>query len=82
MRENCGGPERSPRPVRVGNAADKQFQLDVYGEVLLAGSDFVAHGGRLERSEAKLLAKLGRTICQLWRRPDNGIWEFRGEQRQ
>ena len=72
---------RGSRPVRVGNAADQQFQLDVYGEVLLAASDFVAHGGRLERSEAKLLGKLGQTICQLWRQPDNGIWEFRGERR-
>jgi GH15 family glucan-1,4-alpha-glucosidase len=72
---------RGSRPVRVGNAADEQFQLDFYGEVLLAASDFVGHGGRLERSEAKLLAKLGRTICELWRQPDNGIWEFRGERR-
>ena len=73
---------RGSRPVRIGNGARDQTQLDVYGEVVLAAHNYVASGGRLQRDEARALAGLGRTVCRRWREPDQGIWEVRGEPRQ
>jgi GH15 family glucan-1,4-alpha-glucosidase len=70
---------RNSRPVRVGNAAHAQTQLDVYGEVILAVYDAVQHGIRLDAMEARMLTGLGRTICKQWRQPDQGIWEARNE---
>jgi GH15 family glucan-1,4-alpha-glucosidase len=69
------------RPVRIGNAAHSQIQLDIYGEVVLAAHDYVAAGGRLQRDEARVLAGLGRTVARRWREPDQGIWEARGAPR-
>jgi GH15 family glucan-1,4-alpha-glucosidase len=68
-------------PVRVGNAAAKQFQLDVYGEVVdtlhlarCAGLPPEPHAWRIER------ALLG--FLELnWQKPDEGIWEVRGPKR-
>jgi GH15 family glucan-1,4-alpha-glucosidase len=65
------------RPVRIGNDAHGQLQLDVYGEVIDAVSRFTRCGGRLDHDTAKLLDGLGRTICSRWRDPDEGIWEGR-----
>ena len=68
-------------PVRVGNAASEQFQLDVYGEVAA-----VMHVGaeRLGRIDGRLWPRW-RAIVEhvetVWRRPDDGIWEARGPQR-
>lgn len=66
------------RPVRVGNDARGQLQLDVYGELLDAVYEFVGRGGRLDRATRRLLAGFGDTICQRWQEPDEGIWEIRG----
>jgi GH15 family glucan-1,4-alpha-glucosidase len=69
------------RPVRVGNAAHGQLQLDVFGEVMDALHQ--ARRGGLETSEAgwafqcEMLAHL-KTV---WHRPDEGIWEVRGQPR-
>jgi len=69
------------RPVRVGNAASEQFQLDVYGEV--AAVMFIG-AERLGRIEHRLWPRW-RAIIQhvetIWRHPDDGIWEARGPQR-
>ena len=69
------------RPVRVGNAASEQFQLDVYGEV--AAVMFIG-AKRLGRIEERLWPRW-RAIVEhvetVWRRPDDGIWEARGPQR-
>ncbi len=65
------------RPVRVGNAAKRQLQLDVYGEVVDAAFQFCDRGGTLDGAQGRLLAGLGETVCRLWRRPDHGIWEPR-----
>jgi|RhiMetdeSRZDD1v2_1073273.scaffolds.fasta_scaffold28249_3 GH15 family glucan-1,4-alpha-glucosidase len=68
-------------PVRVGNAATTQFQLDVYGEVLdalhvarRAGLDPDENAWRVERAFADFVATA-------WREPDEGIWEVRGGRR-
>ncbi|MBA3641572.1 MAG: glycoside hydrolase family 15 protein [Acidobacteria bacterium] len=65
------------RPVRVGNDAYGQLQLDVYGEVIDAVTRFAARGGHFDRDTARMLSGLGETVCQRWREPDEGIWEGR-----
>lgn len=72
---------RGSRPVRVGNAAWQQHQLDVYGEVILAAASFVQHQGHLDPEEAALLHGFGHIICDMWRKPDHGIWEVPGSER-
>ena len=64
-------------PVRIGNAASRQLQLDVYGEVLLTAHEFVRRGGRLDRYEKALVAGFANTAAALWRKPDQGLWEIR-----
>jgi GH15 family glucan-1,4-alpha-glucosidase len=72
---------RGSRPVRIGNGAHSQIQLDVYGEVVSAAYHFVTSGGRLQADEQKLLAGFGEIACKHWREPDQGIWEIRGAKR-
>jgi GH15 family glucan-1,4-alpha-glucosidase len=66
------------KPVRVGNAASEQFQLDVYGEVM--GVAFIG-AEALGRIEERLWPRW-RTVVEhvetIWREPDDGIWETRG----
>jgi GH15 family glucan-1,4-alpha-glucosidase len=69
------------RPVRVGNAASEQFQLDVYGEVINALYEARRLGvpeARYARAPAR---KLFEFIETAWQRPDDGIWEVRGGRR-
>jgi len=68
---------RHSKPVRVGNGAADQLQLDVYGAVIGAACDGVRCGLALDRDEQKLLRGLGEVICRSWRQPDEGIWELR-----
>jgi GH15 family glucan-1,4-alpha-glucosidase len=68
---------RGSRPVRVGNGAADQLQLDVYGEVIDAVAHFVRSGGSLDRDTQGLLCALGEYVCRSWHRPDEGIWEPR-----
>jgi GH15 family glucan-1,4-alpha-glucosidase len=69
------------RPVRIGNAAHSQFQLDVFGEVLdsmyQAAKRDVRHGADDWRVEAALV----RYLETVWNQPDEGIWEVRGPRR-
>ena len=65
------------RPVRIGNDAQGQLQLDVYGEVINGAARFLDRGGRLDRDTSRMLDGLGRTVCRRWREPDEGIWEGR-----
>ena len=69
------------RPVRVGNGAANQLQLDVYGEVIEAAWRYVCQGGRLDAATGRMLAGLARTVARSWREPDEGIWETRGGRR-
>jgi GH15 family glucan-1,4-alpha-glucosidase len=69
------------RPVRVGNAASEQFQLDVYGDVLDA-----LHQGRIRELEVSkeawaLQRRLLGFLEHAWKEPDEGIWEVRGPRR-
>ena len=72
---------RASRPVRVGNAAHAQLQLDIYGELAATVAQYVSAGGELDLSEKRMLTGLARSVCRLWRRPDQGIWETRGAPR-
>ncbi len=67
---------RRSTPVRIGNGAHSQLQLDIYGSVIVAAYDYLQGGGRLSRQEKQLLIKFGKTVCRQWRKPDNGIWEY------
>lgn len=68
---------RGSSPVRIGNAARDQLQLDVYGEVIDAAAQYAFHGGRLDRAMQKVLAALGDYVIGHWELPDEGIWEPR-----
>jgi GH15 family glucan-1,4-alpha-glucosidase len=69
-------------PVRIGNAASQQLQLDVYGEILDALYEAVLHGLPPEHHAIGVQVELLRWLEANWRRPDDGLWEFRGGQRQ
>lgn len=68
---------RGSKPVRVGNAAHAQFQLDVYGELL----DAVHEGHRFTREihpdRWRFLTRVANLVADRWREPDEGIWETR-----
>ena len=69
-------------PVRVGNAASEQFQLDVFGEVIGAGYAVLEHLGiALDPRFAPRWRALVERVERVWREPDDGIWEARGPQR-
>lgn len=72
---------RNSRPVRIGNGAHTQQQLDVYGEVILAAYTYAADGGVIDKASARMLAGFGEVVHSIWREPDSGIWEVRGPRR-
>jgi GH15 family glucan-1,4-alpha-glucosidase len=69
------------RPVRVGNAASEQFQLDVYGEVVAVMFIRAERQGRIERDLWPRWRGVFEYVETIWRKPDDGIWEARGPQR-
>src|SRR5207247_11067796 len=69
------------RPVRIGNQASEQLQLDVYGEVLDALFQGRAHGLPAEAPAWALQRKLLQHLETAWRQPDEGLWEIRGRRR-
>jgi GH15 family glucan-1,4-alpha-glucosidase len=68
---------QNSRPVRIGNAACHQFQLDVYGEVIDAAERYTARGGTLDGEQASMLTGFADTVCRRWEEADDGIWEPR-----
>ena len=68
-------------PVRVGNAASEQLQIDVYGEVMDALYQARIHGLPVEEPAWALQQSLLGYLEEAWRKPDQGIWEIRGERR-
>src|SRR5690349_14537065 len=71
------GFERS-RPVRIGNAAANQLQLDVFGEVLDALYQARRNGMKPRPETGGLLQELMKHIISIWQKPDQGMWEVRG----
>ena len=72
---------RESRPVRVGNGAWVQRQLDVYGELLDAALRLSDQLGDLDEPTTHFLAGLADAAAQRWQEPDQGIWEIRGPPR-
>lgn len=72
---------RGSAPVRIGNGAAKQRQLDVYGQLLEAGYLFGKAGGTLTPDNWNFLTGLADIVAASWRDPDQGIWEIRDEPR-
>jgi GH15 family glucan-1,4-alpha-glucosidase len=69
------------KPVRVGNAASEQLQLDVYGEVMDVMYQAHRAGLRPDGSEWALSRAVVDTVEQRWCEPDHGLWEVRGDAR-
>ena len=69
------------RPVRVGNAASEQFQLDVYGELMDAMHQSCVHGIPPDEAAWDVQRALLEFLESHWRDPDDGIWEIRGDRR-
>jgi GH15 family glucan-1,4-alpha-glucosidase len=78
LRVGTGDPSK---PVRIGNAASEQFQLDVYGEmagVMFIGAEAI---GQIDVRRWPRWRAIVDQVEQVWREPDDGIWESRGERR-
>jgi alpha,alpha-trehalase len=72
---------RASRPVRIGNGAWNQRQLDVYGELLGAAQRLVEQLGQLDEPTRRFLVAAADTAAVRWTEQDQGIWEIRGEPR-
>jgi GH15 family glucan-1,4-alpha-glucosidase len=72
---------RQSRPVRVGNGAWNQRQMDVYGELLGAAQRLVEQLGELDPITRQFLIAAAETAAVRWKEKDQGIWEIRGEPR-
>lgn len=71
---------RGSQPVRVGNAAAAQFQLDIYGEIL-DSIHIWRKKHRMTEGMWELCRRLAEDVCVRWREPDHGVWEMRGPKR-
>ena len=72
---------RGSRPVRVGNGAVDQLQLDVYGELIDSVYLFDKHGRGISHDAWADLRRIVSWLMDNWERPDAGMWEIRGEPR-
>ncbi len=70
---------RRSKPVRIGNGAANQVQLDVYGTVLEAIWLYFQDVGHLDGETGREVAKIADYVAEHWRNPDSGIWEVRSE---
>lgn len=68
---------RDSKPVRIGNAAAGQLQLDTFGDLLDTAFRYASRGFPIDRDTGKELADLADFVCTAWREPDRGIWEVR-----
>ena len=73
---------KDSRPVRIGNNAHNQFQLDIYGEVLNAACTYSSIIEGFDKGTKHFIIGLGKTLCRLWTEPDEGIWEIRSSAKQ
>ncbi|RDI69974.1 glycoside hydrolase family 15 protein [Halopelagius longus] len=73
---------RNSRPVRIGNDAADQTQLDIYGELLLAVDEVLQLGRELDDEEWETVRNIVEYVRDVWDEPDAGIWEVRGAERQ
>jgi GH15 family glucan-1,4-alpha-glucosidase len=69
---------RDSAPVRIGNAAVNQRQLDVYGELINAFHDTRRYGEEISQEDWHFIRIIADHVCQIWNTEDSGIWEVRG----
>jgi GH15 family glucan-1,4-alpha-glucosidase len=72
---------RGSGPVRVGNDAYQQLQLDIYGELMDSVYLYNKYGSPISYDLWVQLRKLVNWVADNWRKPDEGIWEVRGDER-
>jgi GH15 family glucan-1,4-alpha-glucosidase len=72
---------RQSGPVRLGNAAVGQLQLDIYGELINAIYTITKYQKAVSDELWKIIKDIVDYVCFAWTKPDNGIWEIRGEPR-
>jgi GH15 family glucan-1,4-alpha-glucosidase len=70
---------RGSKPVRLGNGAAKQLQLDIYGSVLDATWRYAGDAGGIDKDTAKEVAAIADYVAKIWEEPDHGLWEVRGD---
>jgi len=70
---------RNSKPVRIGNDAASQMQLDIYGEVIDAFYSSVDLLYSIDSETRKMIIGFGKSVAELWREPGQGIWEFRSK---
>lgn len=73
---------RGSRPVRIGNAAHSQLQLDIYGELMDALYLYNKYVEPISYDEWTRLRRLIEWLCENWKNADEGIWEVRGGRRE
>jgi GH15 family glucan-1,4-alpha-glucosidase len=66
------------KPVRIGNAASEQLQLDIYGEVMAAFHHALSRMGKDGEQSFAMLRRMVEHLETIWQEPDEGIWETRG----
>ncbi|MFR9775952.1 glycoside hydrolase family 15 protein [Micromonospora sp. MS34] len=72
---------RGSAPVRIGNAAAGQLQLDIYGELLNGYYLAVDYGVEMTHRAWLRVVRMIDWLCDNWDQPEDGIWEIRGERR-
>ena len=70
---------RDSQPVRIGNEAADQRQLDIYGELLLAVFEATRSGITLAETDWQAICEIVDYVTEIWQEPDSGIWEVRSE---
>lgn len=70
---------RDSKPVRIGNKAKDQLQIDVYGELILGIYETTLYGGGLTDHDWEVMRNIIDYVCDVWQEPDAGIWEVRSE---
>jgi len=73
---------RNSKPVRIGNGASKQTQMDIYGELMETVYIYAMHGGDLSYDYWKIIVEYIELVINNWHQPDHSIWEVRGEKRE
>jgi GH15 family glucan-1,4-alpha-glucosidase len=71
---------RSSKPVRTGNRAIEQMQLDIYGDLLETAWVYGSGSHTIDHDTGARLEAIADYVCEIWRRRDSGIWEVRGEE--
>jgi GH15 family glucan-1,4-alpha-glucosidase len=70
---------RGSGPVRVGNGAVEQHQLDIYGDLFETVWTYVVRGNEIDGDTGGRLAEIADLVCRIWRERDPGLWEVRSE---